>query len=229
MLRVKSTWIRAVIRFVVRCVFRARSSPTSRQVVTAIYFAQRDYRITICKSRYKQALKRKSGAQTLAAIATRYTLQGGTLWTNDWNDDYRARPFIKKPGEERGQVASRAQIEKEKERKKEKEIEREREKESSREGGLGLLMKLATSNPALSEPFRDTGRLRSRWRPHDQAPGLICDVTEPGRRSGTIKAGGRCSRGIYVWRDTQLKSAVRALKNVSSNGTYARDRTLRAA
>lgn len=44
---------------------------------------------------------------------------------------------------------------------------------------------------------------------------LICDITEPGRRSGAIKAEKIQSRNIRLMKaDTQLKIIVRRLKNI---------------
>ncbi|TGZ56197.1 Uncharacterized protein DBV15_01669 [Temnothorax longispinosus] len=85
-------------------------------------------------------------------------------------------------------------------------------------------MKLATSNPALSEPFRDTGDYVVVV---PERPDLICGIMGPGRRSGAIKA--EKIQSTFTKADTRLKIVVRALKNVSSNGTYTRDRILRPA
>jgi len=47
-------------------------------------------------------------------------------------------------------------------------------------------MKLAISNPALSESFRDTDDYIAA---NPERPDLICGITGLGRRSSTIKAG----------------------------------------
>jgi len=75
-------------------------------------------------------------------------------------------------------------------------------------------MKLAISNPALSESFRDTDDYVAA---NPERPDLICGITGLGRRSGAIKAGKIQST---LRRYRRLKIVVHVLKNVASNGTY---------
>lgn len=55
--------------------------------------------------------------------------------------------LLKKPREKRGRIASSVA-----------------DRKLKAKASLGQLMKLATSNPALNEPFRDTGQLRGSCR-----------------------------------------------------------------
>jgi len=77
---------------------------------------------------------------------------------------------------------------------------------------VGHLMKLATSNPTLSEPFRDTDDyVAVAANPRDWTS--FNDITEPGRRSGDKS---RKDTVHLTKADPRLKIIVsRFLKNVS--------------
>lgn len=77
-------------------------------------------------------LKRKNERGRWQELTVELSYHGITLWTNDWNDDYRTRPFIKKNRRKNARSGS---------------IER-----AANETGYIKSM-------ALNEPFRDNGQL----------------------------------------------------------------------
>jgi len=80
-------------------------------------------------------------------------------------------------------------------------------------------MKLAASNPTLSESFRDTRQL-CRCRDPRVRPSLICGIAESSRRSGAIKAGKIQPRNIRRYESRYAIKDRRTCLEKCSNGTY---------